>query len=150
LSAMKKSILISSASIAILLTSCGSGNDEHAHSDAESGATKKSELLYPEESHFGEIWQLTDGGDNAEAYWNSTNDALVFQATNEAWGVECDQIYMTTIDRAKVEMTMDEEAPFRISNGKGRTTCSYFMPGDSTIIYAESTCGRFMKRSTFS
>jgi Tol biopolymer transport system component len=31
--------------------------------------------------------------------------------------------------------------PAMISNGKGRTTCSYFMPGDQTIIYASTHLG---------
>lgn len=135
-------LILVSISVSIL-ASCGSERsaDGYTGADGESGATKKSELHYPEESHFGQIWQLTNGGDNAEAYWNSTNDAVVFQATNEAWGVECDHIYTTLIDRANPVMTMDTQEPKRISNGLGRTTCSYFMPGDSTIIYASTHLG---------
>jgi Tol biopolymer transport system component len=31
-----------------------------------------------------------------------------------------------------------EGRPTMISNGKGRTTCSYFLPGDSTVVYAST------------
>jgi Tol biopolymer transport system component len=31
--------------------------------------------------------------------------------------------------------------PPRISTGKGRTTCSYFMPGDKTVLYASTHLG---------
>jgi Tol biopolymer transport system component len=34
-----------------------------------------------------------------------------------------------------------ENKPALISTGLGRTTCSYFMPGDSTIIYASTHLG---------
>jgi Tol biopolymer transport system component len=89
-------------------------------------------LRFEEEVHLKNIKQLTFGGDNAEAYWSFDNKSIVFQATNDAWGAACDQIYISPID---VEM---RDAPQLVSTGKGRTTCSYFMPGDSTIIYAST------------
>ena len=92
-------------------------------------------LKYSEEKHLANLRQLTFGGDNAEAYWSFDNKSLVFQAKNPKWGAECDQIYT-----AKVGEEM-REAPQLISTGLGRTTCSYFMPGDSTIIYASTHLG---------
>jgi TolB protein len=114
-----------------LFNSCG---DRQA-ADSYSGATKTSMLHYPQETHFDTVIQLTNGGDNAEAYWSFDDNGIVFQATNSAWGDSCDQIYFTPVADAERMMT---ERPQRIGNGKGRTTCSYFMPGDSTVIYAST------------
>ena len=36
---------------------------------------------------------------------------------------------------------MKETLPNMVSTGMGRTTCSYFMPGDTTIIYASTHLG---------
>ena len=122
---------------ALLLVGC---SDSGSDSDGYSGATKKSVLHYDEEGHLANIRQITNGGDNAEAYWNSGNDAVVFQATNPAWGDNCDQIYTISIDRGSEDLMVTEK-PQLISTGLGRTTCSYFMPGDSTIIYASTHLG---------
>jgi Tol biopolymer transport system component len=91
-------------------------------------------IKYPQESHFKNIRQLTFGGDNAEAYWSFDDSRLIFQATNKAWDAECDQIFITTVAGSD----MQENQPLRVSTGQGRTTCSYFMPGDSTILYAST------------
>jgi len=61
----------------------------------------------------------------------------VFQSNNKAWGVQCDQIYYFDVATAN----MKNERPALISTGKGRTTCAYFMPGDSTIVYASTHLG---------
>ena len=89
---------------------------------------------YPEERHLKNVRQLTFGGDNAEAYWSFDNSKLVLQVTNEAWGIECDQIFLYDL---KHTLKADEQLPM-VSTGKGRTTCSYFMPGDEQIIYAST------------
>ena len=115
----------------LFLFSCGGSHDH----DGYSGATQTSMLHYPQEVHFDTIIQLTNGGDNAEAYWSFDDSKIVFQATNAAWGDSCDQIYFTTVADAERMLT---ERPQLISTGTGRTTCSYFMPGDSTIIYAST------------
>ena len=59
---------------------------------------------------------------------------MIFQATNEKWGQSCDQIYIIDTNN----YNLDKEVPHMVSLGLGRTTCSYFMPGDSTIIYAST------------
>ena len=106
--------------------------------DGASGATKIENVIrYPQEKHLKNIKQLTFGGDNAEAYWSSDSKRIVFQAKNPAWGVECDQIY--TMD-ANTPLK-DGEIPQLVSTGLGRTTCSYFLPGDSTIIYSSTHLG---------
>jgi len=82
------------------------------------------------------IRQMTFGGDNAEAYFSFDNTQLVFQASNKAWGADCDQIYLMPVDKG----TEGKQPPL-LSTGKGRTTCSYFMPGDTTILYASTHLG---------
>ncbi len=91
-------------------------------------------LKYPQEKHLKNLRQLTFGGDNAEAYWSFDSHKLTFQATRAAWHTSCDQIFM--IDLTQPLDT--SRAPQLISTGKGRTTCSYFLPGDTTILYAST------------
>jgi Tol biopolymer transport system component len=85
----------------------------------------------PGETHFGELVQLTDGGENAEAYWSSAGNELIFQAHA---GDACDQIYTMGVDRPLPE-------PRLVSTGKGATTCAYFLPGDQQIIYSSTHLG---------
>lgn len=92
------------------------------------------QVLYPNEKYFSNIRQLTFGGDNAEAYFSFNSDKLVFQATNETWDAPCDQIFV-------MDITGDTEKPPMVSTGKGRTTCSYFLPGDTSIVYASTHLG---------
>ncbi len=90
-------------------------------------------LILPGETHFAHIRQMTFGGDNAEAYWSFDDQKLIFQAKNDAWGAPCDRIYVTGWE----DTWTDTPAPM-ISNGKGRTTCAYFLPGDTTVLYAST------------
>ena len=94
-----------------------------------------SSLLYSgEERHLKNVRQLTFGGDNAEAYFSFSGDKISFQATNKAWGESCDQIYMYDLS----DPVMKDHPPKLISKNKGRTTCAYFMPGDTTILFAST------------
>lgn len=129
---MKKILLLA----AIAAVSCQNSPSE-AEADGASGATWVSELNYDGEDHFYGMRQLTDGGDNAEAYFSFDGSQLTFQSNAEKWGNECDQIYAFDWNQD----TILEEAPARISNGLGRTTCAYFMPGDTTILYASTFTG---------
>ncbi|NOY37097.1 MAG: hypothetical protein GXO83_05935 [Chlorobi bacterium] len=104
------------------------------NTNTKSSKSKKEKIIYPGEKHLKNIRQLTFGGDNAEAYWSFDDTKLVFQATNPAWGQRCDQIYVTKWKKAK----MKKKQPRMISTGMGRTTCSYFLPGDTTILYAST------------
>ncbi len=122
-------------SLSIILILTGSCHLMH-HRDAKSGETKiVNKVMYePEKKHFEWVKQLTFGGENAEAYWSFDDKKLVFQAHNPKWGAECDQIFM--MDAFK---PLDSnEVPKMISTGYGRTTCSYFLPGDTLILYAST------------
>jgi len=123
-------------SILILIASSGENKLDQI-TDGESGATKKSEIHYNQEEHLTNIKQLTFGGDNAEAYFSFDNTKLVFQLKNPEKGIDCDQIYVTDWRNDN----MEDKLPPMVSTGLGRTTCSYFMPGDTTIIYASTHLG---------
>jgi len=96
-------------------------------------AIPQDSLRYPGEKHLRNIRQLTFGGNNAEAYFSFDNSKLVFQSDYKNWGVECDQIFVMGIhDDTR------RNRPQMISTGKGRTTCAFFLPGDTLILYAST------------
>jgi len=82
----------------------------------------QTSLLLPAEEHLRNLKQLTFGGKTAEAYFSSDGKQLIFQSTRDGRG--CDQIYTMNVDGSDLKM---------ISNGDGRTTCSYFFPGAKRI-----------------
>lgn len=95
--------------------------------------TKKDSLIFLEEKHFKSIKQITFGGDNAEAYWSFDDKQLVFQSNNKNWGLNCDQIFLMNYGD-----TFKDSQPKMISTGKGRTTCSYFLPDNKHVVYAST------------
>ncbi|HKQ69804.1 MAG TPA: M28 family peptidase, partial [Polyangiaceae bacterium] len=84
------------------------------------------------ETHLADLRQLTFGGENAEAYWSFDNRQLVLQARPAKAG--CDRIFRMQVADARPALTP-------VSSGKGATTCSYFLPGDSDVIYASTHLG---------
>jgi TolB protein len=86
-----------------------------------------SRETFPSERHLKNLRQLTFGGENAEAYWSFGEDQLIFQSTRPPF--TADQIYTMKDDGRDVKL---------VSTGKGRTTCSYFLPGDTRILYAST------------
>jgi TolB protein len=117
--------------ILCILSSCKTDKPATETSSTEV-AENIDTLKYEQEVHLKNLKQLTFGGDNAEAYWSFDDTKIVFQAKNEKWGAPCDQIYVANVG--------DElrDVPQLVSTGKGRTTCSYFLPGDTTILYAST------------
>jgi len=86
-------------------------------------------LIYPQEKHFKNMQMLTNGGENAEAYFSFDGSKIIFQSTGE---YECDQIFI---------MNTDGSGKHLVSTGKGRTTCSYFYPDGKNILYASTHLG---------
>jgi len=84
-------------------------------------------LRFPEEKHFKNIHMITPDGENAEAYLSFDEKKLIYQSTHG--DLKCDQIFTMNLDGSGKKL---------VSTGKGRTTCSYFLPGDSVIIYAST------------
>lgn len=93
-------------------------------------------LAYPMEKHLKNIRQLTFGGDNAEGYFSFNDSMISFQHRNKSEGMNCDQIYYGKLPQGNALFDYS-----MISTGKGRTTCSYFMPGNRQVIFA-STHGK--------
>lgn len=93
----------------------------------ETAESRDDPYVMPGETHLRNIKKLTDGGQNAEAYWAFNQEMLVYQAS--FGDMECDQIFT---------MTRDGENRQMVSTGQGRTTCAYFLPGDSTVVYAST------------
>ncbi|MEI6409215.1 MAG: hypothetical protein WCR52_07525 [Bacteroidota bacterium] len=87
------------------------------------------------EKHLRNIRQLTFGGDNAEAYWSPDSKWLTFQSNYSKWGLKCDQIFAMNVKKAAGKPTYK---PLPISGGKGRTTCSFFMPYGKHILFAST------------
>ncbi|MEP6591164.1 MAG: hypothetical protein ABJC19_08265 [Gemmatimonadota bacterium] len=82
----------------------------------------------PGETHLANIRQLTFGGNNAEAYFSADGTRLIFQRQTEV-NAGCDQEYVMNIDGSGLR---------RVSDGKGRTTCGYFIERDRRILYSST------------
>ncbi|MFN0200226.1 MAG: M20/M25/M40 family metallo-hydrolase, partial [Bacteroidia bacterium] len=90
--------------------------------------------VFAQEKHLRNIQKLTFGGDNAEAYFSPNGQMLTMQVTNSKIGAACDQIYL--LDLQKQPYTTASLK--RVSTGKGRTTCSYFLPDGQHVLYAST------------
>jgi Tol biopolymer transport system component len=91
------------------------------------GLERVDHLILEGETHFAGLWKVTSGIENAaEGYWSFDGARLVMQVTDQAGA--CDRIW-TTDGRGGLTP---------VSNGKGVTTCAYFLPGDQEVIYAST------------
>src|SRR5213596_3476771 len=95
-----------------------------------SSSFAQNSLAVAGEKHLANIKQLTFGGENAEAYFSFDGKQLIFQSKRD--GSACDQIYRMNIDGSNVKM---------VSNGQGRTTCSYFFKGGKKVLYSSTHGG---------
>lgn len=93
------------------------------------GVEPVDHLIHPDERHFAQLWKVTSGGENAEAYWNFAGDRLVLQRRNVEERILCDRIYATHPTTGKLE---------QLSDGRGATTCAYFLPGDKQVLFAST------------
>ena len=114
-----------------LIVSCSNKTNKNVN---ENNSQNYNMLIYENEINFTNMKQLTFNGDNAEAYWSFDDSKLVFQSNNPSWDLKCDQIFISDTNNYKMQL----EHPLMLSTGHGRTTCSYFLPGDSLIIYAST------------
>ena len=84
----------------------------------------------PGETHLRNIRQITFGGDNAEAYFSADGRRLIFQHKDSVAKTKgCDQEFVMNSDGSNVR---------RISNGRGRTTCGYFIEHDRRVVYSST------------
>lgn len=93
-------------------------------------AVAQDSLIRPGEAHFAHLWQLTFGGQNAEAYWSADGTKLTFQAMHG--DAKCDEQYVYDLATGKVT---------KISTGRGRTTCGYFYDQDRRVLFATTQSG---------
>jgi len=86
-------------------------------------------VIAPEtgERHLANLRQLTNGGENAEAYFSADGKRLIFQSTRD--GRACDQEFVMNVDGTGLQ---------RVSNGTGKTTCGFFYANDQRILFASS------------
>lgn len=115
-------------------------------SGQDSGKTPASgaPLTLPSETHFRNVRQITFGGQNAEAYFSADDKYLIFQHQGQFYdpmtrapvgpNLTCDQIYMIAVETPDGKPA----TPKPISNGKGKTTCSYFFPSGKRILYSST------------
>jgi Tol biopolymer transport system component len=87
----------------------------------------QSSLILPGESHFVSIRQLTSGGENAEGYFSFSESKLIFQSTRDSF--KCDQMFTMDLESLSTRL---------VSTGTGRTTCGYYLPGDTSILFAST------------
>jgi Tol biopolymer transport system component len=80
------------------------------------------------ERHLANVRQITFGGENAEAYFSRDGRSLTFQSTRD--GRTCDQQYVVNVDGTGLT---------RVSDGRGKTTCGWFLPGDRRLFFASTT-----------
>ncbi len=97
-------------------------------SSAEPARTQRVAAAKAGETHFRTVRQITFGGENAEAYFSHDGQWLTLQSTRD--GRPCDQQYVMRIDGSNVR---------RISDGRGKTTCGWYFPGDKKLFFASST-----------
>jgi hypothetical protein len=98
--------------------------------DAPGIAGSPARVVAPDsgETHLAAVRQITFGGENAEAYFSRDGQWLTFQSTRD--GRACDQQYVMRVDGSEVR---------RVSDGRGKTTCGWFLPGDRRLFFASST-----------
>lgn len=99
-------------------------------------ARQEKLVLDAEKPYISNLRQLTFSGENAEGYFSFDERKFVYQRTRPDSGESCDQIYSYDLETGHQR---------RISTGYGKTTCSYYLPGDTLILYAsthaaDSTC----------
>ena len=125
--AMKRVVLQSAwvGAVAVLAACCA--DPVTSATAPKPPSTEIRDLATPDETHLHNLRQLTFGGDSAEAYWSFGGDRLIMQTNHAPYA--CDQIEELTVATGKTQ---------RVSTGKGRTTCSYFLKGDQEIIYAST------------
>jgi TolB protein len=84
----------------------------------------------PRERHLVNLRQLTDGVQNAEAYFSFDGTKLSFQSTRAPY--ECDQIFTMDLQGHEIRL---------LSTGLGRCTCSYLFPDGRHYLYASTHLG---------
>jgi TolB protein len=115
---------------ASLVAACSSQSPSPA---ASASALRRAIASDSGEAHLSSLVQLTDGGENAEAYFSADGKYITFQSTRD--GRACDQQYVMRADGSQLT---------KVSQG-GKTTCGWFLPGSKRLFFgathhADSAC----------
>ena len=105
-------------------------------------------LTYPGETHLKNVRQLTFGGESAEAYWSIDDKYLSFQHQGQFYdpktgkpaggNIPCDQIYTLAVPPSGASPSAPVPLAKMLSNGEGRTTCSYYFPSGDRVLYSST------------
>ena len=117
---------LSLTALLVVTLACSSTSEQTPSTTSSSDAVTVE--AFAGESRLSNIRQLTFGGENAEAYWSADGKWITFQSTRE--GRTCDQQYVMRADGSDL---------VRISDGRGKTTCGWFLPGSERLLFASST-----------
>jgi len=79
------------------------------------------------ERRISNIRQITNGGENAEAYWSADGKSITFQSTRD--GRTCHQQFVMRAAGSDLR---------RVSTGDGKTTCGLFLPGSKRVFFGSS------------
>lgn len=127
-------LLILVVGLNVLGTGCSPSNSPSPESNSlESGSKpwfkqQPQAPLFPgEEKWFSVLYELSNHGENAEAYFSWDSRMLVYQATVPPYA--CDQQYLLNL------ITGERK---RLSHGLGRTTCGYFFPDNQRLLYSST------------
>ncbi len=115
------------APLILVLIVCGMAVSLWLTSTPQAQTQTTQSLTDPREKHLKNVRQLTNEGENAEAYFSPDGKKLIFQRTTKRDG--CDQIFAMNLDGSDMKM---------LSNGEGKTTCAYFTPDKKHIVYAST------------
>jgi TolB protein len=117
-------------------------------SGADHSGKAPASLAYPGEKHLKNIRQLTFGGESAEAYWSIDDKYLSFQHQGQFYdpktgksvgpNIPCDQIYTMAVPPSGTSPNTPVPIANMLSNGQGRTTCSYYFPRGDRILYSST------------
>jgi TolB protein len=109
------------AALTAALAACAGQPQTPAGSSAQ--ALRRAVAVDTGESRLTNLIQLTDGGENAEAYFSADGQWITFQSTRD--GRSCDQQYV---------MRADGTGLTKVSQG-GKTTCGWFLPGSQRLFF---------------
>ncbi|MFO0741831.1 MAG: M20/M25/M40 family metallo-hydrolase [Labilithrix sp.] len=139
---MKRAFFLGSVGMGLLLGACGREKPAPQVPVEPPKIPLSPVTPVPAEVHLKEIKQVTLAGENAEAYWAFGGRDLILQS--RTGDQDCDRIYRMPLGSVlDVPPGGRETVPplIPVSDGKGATTCSYFLPGDQKVIFASTELG---------
>ncbi|MFN9309448.1 TolB family protein, partial [Gemmatimonas sp.] len=114
---------LAAATLAAALVAACSASTGSAPAASSSAPLRRAIASDSGEGHLANLVQLTDGGENAEAYFSADGQYITFQSTRD--GRTCDQQYV---------MRADGTGLTKVSRG-GKTTCGWFLPGSKQLFF---------------